>query len=275
MKEYIFHNHYHLLVSESELIEWMLYTGLTLIRNSNEAPNGKTTSGFYNLSIGIERLCKLIIITNHMSNNKLVPPSNSTIKSYSHDIRKLILNIINDSSIKSDSLISTYQDTTQDIISLLSEFGRSTRYQNINELSTNDKTTDPLIKWQAILKKIYKNEMPQYTKKKILEEGLFYTNMFKNNSYFLLFDLNRETISQDDIFSHFSIQEKSIARAVRHLVLFLLSLRTILIDVGDKARTVALSTSKDIMIIPYFNDFMKGLLGSKSNLLTKKRWQNV
>ncbi|MEG6502795.1 MULTISPECIES: hypothetical protein [unclassified Desulfovibrio] len=277
MKQSYFGNYYHLLVSEAGLIEWMLYTGLTLTRNSNEAPTGKTCAGFYNLSIGIERLCKLIVIIDYMANNDLTPPPKSTIKSYSHDITKLISQIIiNCPLVPSNKIEICYNHkVTHKLISLLSEFGSTTRYQNINEFSSNDKTTDPLIKWQAILEEIYKEEIPERIKNDIEDEGSFYYNLVSENASFLHFDLNRKIIPPHKIFTHAKIQEKAIARATRYLVHFLLNLREALIDIGNEAQNINTSECHNTMTIPCFGDFFRGLLiSSEHQLLTKKKWQN-
>lgn len=275
MKQSNFDNYYHLLTSEAGLIEWLLYSGLTLTRNSNEAPKGKTCAGFYNLSIGIERLCKLIIITDHMANNNLKPPSKSEIKSYSHDITKLLSHIINNcTSVISDKISKNYNNkTTNKLVVLLSEFGSTTRYQNINEFSSNDKTTDPLIKWQAILEDIYKEEIPARIKKDIEDESSFYSSFLNENAVLIHFDLNRKLVPPHKFFSHAQVQEKTIARATRYLVHFLLSLREALVAVGYKA--MAIDSKPQKMVIPYFSEFFTGLLiSSEGQLLAKKRWQN-
>ena len=46
-------------------------------------------SAFFELSIGFERVLKLVLILDHMARNQLVPPDSKTVEDYGHKLRAL------------------------------------------------------------------------------------------------------------------------------------------------------------------------------------------
>jgi hypothetical protein len=71
----MFSDMWYLLQQEGYLTQSCLCNGLTALRHANiNDKKGLYYSAFFELSIGLERMMKLIIIIHHMSNNNLTPP---------------------------------------------------------------------------------------------------------------------------------------------------------------------------------------------------------
>lgn len=74
---------------EGYLFRSCLTSGLTSLRAAGTHDKGKFYSSFFNLSIGVERLCKTIVIINRMLKNKMQPPSESKMRRLGHQITGL------------------------------------------------------------------------------------------------------------------------------------------------------------------------------------------
>jgi len=79
-----------LLQQEAFLIRTSLAQGLTLLGSANIGEKGKYYGAFFGLSIGIERLLKVILILDHMATHGANPPERSAVRAYGHDILGLI-----------------------------------------------------------------------------------------------------------------------------------------------------------------------------------------
>jgi hypothetical protein len=80
---------YYLLEKEGLLIHSTLALGLTALRNATLSTKEKYYSAFFELSIGMERLMKTILILSHMSQNALAPPTQKKMRNLGHDLETL------------------------------------------------------------------------------------------------------------------------------------------------------------------------------------------
>ncbi len=131
----------NLIMKEVGLSASSIEQGLTALRRANFVQKWIYYQAFFLLTIGIERLLKLTIITIHrVEENKL--PDNGLLKSYGHDIEKLFESVSNHLSPKSKFLDSDV--LYRQILSFLSQYASKSRYYNLDSLSGIEKTTDPL-----------------------------------------------------------------------------------------------------------------------------------
>ena len=142
-----------LIMKEAGLSASSIEQGLTALRRANFVQKWIYYQAFFLLTIGIERLLKLTIITIHrVEENKL--PDNGLLKSYGHDIEKLFESVSKHLSPKSKFLDSDV--LYKQILSFLSQYASKSRYYNLDSLSGIGKTTDPLHQWQSIQTEIIK-----------------------------------------------------------------------------------------------------------------------
>ncbi len=80
---------FFLLRQETLLVESSLAAGVTAVRNGTLMDRGKLYSGFFQLSIGMERLFKLILVIDFMVSNRLSRPTNKWLRDYGHDLVRL------------------------------------------------------------------------------------------------------------------------------------------------------------------------------------------
>ena len=80
-----------LLEQEGLLAQACLCNGLTALRRANLGDKkGLFYSAFFELSIGFERMLKLVLILDHMARNQLAPPDSKAIEDYGHKLRSLL-----------------------------------------------------------------------------------------------------------------------------------------------------------------------------------------
>ena len=121
-----------LLLIEGSLTAYSLAEGLDCLRKANIYEKGMYYQAFFSLSIGIERLLKLIIIYDYRANNNGAFPENKEIKEKGHNLYNSIINF-------------------------LSDFARTTRYYNLDVLTGEEsQKLNPLGEWNYIERMILK-----------------------------------------------------------------------------------------------------------------------
>lgn len=137
-----------LLLIEGSLSAYALANGLDCLRRANVYEKGMYYQSFFSLSIGIERLLKLIIIYEYRIENDGKFPDNKVIKQKGHDLYEMI------STIKPKLLENELYKST---IKFLSEFAQNTRYYNLNVLTGREMhNLNPIEEWNNIEKMILK-----------------------------------------------------------------------------------------------------------------------
>jgi hypothetical protein len=161
----MFSPEWHALGREAELAAELLATGVTVLGRANHAQKGLYNQAFFALSIGFERLGKLILVADHTIENNGGWLTDQELRRVGHDISALI-NACNPISMKyiSGKEFGTQPNAPihQSIVTTLSEFARTTRYYNLASLSGGGlaRTREPIEAWwsavgQPILERHY------------------------------------------------------------------------------------------------------------------------
>jgi len=141
-----------LLIREASLSAMALGQGLTQIRKYDFSKTGFFYSSLLQLSTGLERILKLIIIYAHrLKFGKF--PSNKELRGYGHNLTELFeksLRIANEFGCDEIAEFYFKDEIYGKIISLLSDFAMQARYYNLDLLTgRNQKNSDePLARWE-------------------------------------------------------------------------------------------------------------------------------
>lgn len=138
---------------EAALASECLSSGLGSLRKADYANKGLYTYAFYGLSIGLERIYKIVFCLDYAISNGGAFPSDDLLRgTFGHDLSKLFGFCSN--LRKSDGSPYSTEDAEANlktkIIEFLTEFAEYTRYYNLNLIignarAKNDK--EPLLRW--------------------------------------------------------------------------------------------------------------------------------
>jgi len=163
-----------LLIREAAMSSQLIGSGLTSIRKYDFTSKGTFYTGMFSVSIGIERILKLILLLDHKITNDSYP-DNNFLKQKGHKIKRLVSDCraINDKLCNSSSLVKSevfFNDILiGKIVDYLTEFSISSRYYNLDVITGNPKNTnEPLAKWTNDICKIIVDRHPP-SKKKLAE----------------------------------------------------------------------------------------------------------
>lgn len=82
---------WHALRREASLVSQLIGSGATALGRASYAEGfGEYYTAFFGLSIGIERLAKLILIADHAIDHNGALPDTKAVKAYGHKIRELV-----------------------------------------------------------------------------------------------------------------------------------------------------------------------------------------
>jgi len=138
----LFNRNELLLANEASLTSSLLGNGLNALRQATIYNKGLYYQAFFSLSIGIERLLKIIIICKYRCKHDGQFPENISLKDMGHDLIKLCQ--YNNVDFK-NNMIHTK------LIAFLNNFAKNARYYNVDSMiGKTTKHDDPLAEWAEI-----------------------------------------------------------------------------------------------------------------------------
>lgn len=123
---------------EAQLAGEQIASGVTSLGRANHAEKGYYTHALFGLSIGIERIAKLIAIADYAIDHSGSFPSNKYLKRVGHDLGVLLQ--LCESIAKKHQSAEGYTERPNDtihqgIVETLTEFAKMTRYYNLDLLT--------------------------------------------------------------------------------------------------------------------------------------------
>lgn len=157
---------WHALGREASLVRHLIGSGATAIGRANYADKmGEYYTAFFGLSVGLERLSKLILVADYAIENKGKMPDEQVLKKFGHKLIDLSNQVhsISEKMQLSLKYSRPTQEIPQKILECLDSFAdaRRGRYANFASLDNPNLTAnEPINKWwgevaECILKKHY------------------------------------------------------------------------------------------------------------------------
>ena len=139
------------LLNEAQFTKEILGIGVTQIRKANYAQKGIYYQSFTCLATGLERLGKICLLLNYYIDNSGTFPNDSYFKKHlGHNVLKIFdecTHIIHNKDMSNKFLIIYDDDIHNNILSILSDFGKGARYSNINILVGIEQREDSIKRW--------------------------------------------------------------------------------------------------------------------------------
>ena len=145
---------------------------------------------FFELSIGLERLGKLIFIADHVIRYNGRLPTNYNLRTIGHDVLTLLdeCEIIGDQLSKNRLFYERPNDVIHNgIVEVLSMFAKTLRYYNLNLLTgAQSNQADPIgLWWKKVGEPICDKHYTESQRKQDEEDGQVLDDGFSKNSIFL------------------------------------------------------------------------------------------
>lgn len=265
----MFNKEYRLLTQEGHLTMSSILNGLDCLSKANIDDNhrGLFYSGLFELSIGIERLFKIVLILNHKIENQCKTPTNNELRAFGHDIERLFIKC-SECTRKYNIPDLSLNDKQQSILSVLAKFAKGSRYYNLDELTENNKNDDPISLWLEVIND-HVWSLRSDVRLKLETEALKFVgdnrleNRWKQN-------INGEWITYCDFYFLLMATEKANKHIIWSIIQILYPFYHIL---GYQVQKVhEFDSASHENEIPFMYEFFSFFLTSKESTLRKKQW---
>ena len=248
--------------------------GFNALRKANvgDANKGEFYTASFQLSIGFERLMKMILILNHMAANDLSPMSDTQLKKYSHNLKPLLaacVSIAPGHGLKTDQFPKG-PEVSYDILCILHEFARASRYYNLNVLSTGAPLTDPLKEWYGVILDIIFDEVSEVKRRTIEASSLAYCDQMGQNNFTYLAGLNGDLMTLFDTVAIPQLISAASPFLAWHTIRIIRPLYDLLEAVVSKVHEVEIAKGITDPTVPYMTEFFPFLLLDKKDFIRRK-----
>lgn len=264
---------YALLTLEGHLVQASLTHGLTALRAANIHQKGTFYSAFFHLSIGLERLMKVILIIDHMASNSMNPPSDRLLRKHGHDLVTLFDYLLALPDPKPNPLDRVDRTAIPfQILTFLSGFAKHTRYYNLDSLVDSPSAADPLYEWHDIIAAILSVDITAKQKRKAEERGMAMIAATWDKALVIGQNLDGTPMTLSDAALLPQVHDLAARHAVFHVLEVVQSLKDILDYAVDHSHHTARSLGTTECPVPYMTEFLDFFCLDKKLILGKKRW---
>lgn len=277
-----FDRKFSLLTQEAYLAKNTLLSGFDLLLKANlfQDKDGYFYSAFFHISIGMERIMKLAVVTHYMLSNNYQTPTIKQLKvELGHDIKtlyrecqKLMTQYCNTPSEQS---LATKSDEhlVEFFTEYASAYGSASRYFNLNKLCEENMDRSPLDKWLDLARSIY----GEYTSHQAREKSalnLMYRMDKEGPPNGFTFHLNEQghPMTVFDCLHCQYVIKKSTPLAIWRIIEILQPIHLLLEAMAYKATDYEVKNNIKSMTIPHYEDFFYFLLADKASIKKRKKW---
>ena len=268
---------FNLINSECQFIQEMINMGITQIRNADFQRKGLYYQSFTSLSVGLERLLKLIIILDKYNDTNTFHTQSQLRRSFGHNIKVLYLKCVDvGDRYDVNKMYSESDEIYNNIIDILSEFadvGNDNRYYNLNyisEVETNGFVLpkDTMCKWyEKVDEYIFNNKISDKKKIEIEERSKSMGNLLNLGAR--IHYTSENNVSINDGVS-FCLNKNRQLACQKYRVLFIAQIIRYLSSILNKLGDALWQKSNDN--IPYFYDYFRVYRCDDISLKNKKRF---
>ncbi|MGG7670860.1 hypothetical protein [Pseudomonas sp. WC2] len=280
MHDLRFSRTFTLLQQEGHLARASLLLGMDLLLKSNldERSIGNFYSAFFQLTIGFERILKLIVIANHMLENNYNSLTDGELrKKYGHNIKTTYLHVLSmRDKWDADSSIPPCSGSVDDnILDFLEKFANKARYYNLSELNNITADRGPLGDWYSICKKVAYTEIGLVKLNKDSERVMHQMDQAGLVGYSARFDFDGHPMTLFDDYWRMHLIRKVAPHLVWKLVQFITPLYEIFRYIAYEAMCYENSKKLKLPVIPHLYEFFVFSLSTKRDALRRKTWARI
>ena len=273
---HIFPKSFWLLQQEAILANSCILTGFEFMIKGgfDDRYKGHYYTSFFQISIGIERILKLILISNYMFENSYQSPDEKMIRSYGHDLMALYQEVKRISVSHDNSELQELEDKSirKNIFVFMNAFAAATgRYHNISNLETGN-STDPLEQWKCIIHQIKCENFSESMHSRI--EAKVANRLIPNLQ---IQDIVENTGYVNGVYEYVLVS-KANYYAVWNTLEMIKPLIIVLSTISHKAHRKEItnpSPDNNSPHIPYYDEIFLFYYTDRESALRRKRWTDL
>lgn len=264
-------NSYSLLAQEGYLISSCLAAGLTELRKADVHNKGAFYTALFNLSIGLERLMKAVVIIDHMLEHNMRAPTTKILRSYGHNILDLYSTCVGISVKREVDLrpCGEFDKINQDLLRSLHDFALMSRYHNLDSLSAPTGTVDPLKFWDLILLRIVEVDVSPARINKIFGEARAVSSAIQDCTHIDMAGLSQEPLTLEKSLALPGLHEQATRYAILRVVNILVPIKELLTCISQEAFYHKGFSNPSV---PLMGEFLDWMWDDRSYVLRKRRW---
>lgn len=263
------------LQSEGYLAQGCLSTGLTALRTARFPDKAAFYTGFFQTSIALERVLKLVLIVQRMRNHQFQPPSKTEIKQYEHDLIRLYSGCVPvaQSIHFARFSIPASGSIESSILAFLSEFATKSRYYNLDSLATSPSGyVDPLAAWDRILTQVLISDVPSDKRDKRIAEARAVHALLEDSISVIQHGMDGKRLSTEAAFIVPAEHEVAVPYVMVRIFNVISPAIVLLGELCRVAFDENLSSDRAVHHIPLMHEFFGHFQGTSAEIRSKRRW---
>lgn len=261
---------FRLLQQEGFLFRSCLCAGFSSLRHANPGDKGAYYTAFFQLSIGVERMLKLVFVLRHMAEHDLAPPTSAALRELGHDLVVIYqrLSLRTPDSSNGDTITSVHSQ----ILAFLSDFAKSTRYYNLDALAKGKSSRDPLAEYNQLFIRIISEDLDRRVLQDISSTAHGMANALHGFVGVAGHGLDGRLISLPNAFMLGPLHDAGTPLVIWRLYELLAPVR----DALDLATDQAQETNRIVLgrkaAVPFMNEFQDFLWNDRQGVLEQTEW---
>jgi hypothetical protein len=264
-----FADSFRLLQQEGALFRACLRSGFSSLKHANPGDKGAYYSAFFQLSIGVERMMKLVFIVRHMAEHDLATPASSELRNLGHDLSVIYRSLGLDSSDPSSKQESSVYSQ---ILDFLTDFAKSTRYHNLDTLANGKPTRDPLVEYNSIFVRIVSEDLDRRVLQRLSSQAYGLAAALDNTVGVIGRGLDGRLISLPNAFMLGPLHEAGTPLVIWRIYELLAPVRDALDLATDQAHQTNWRVLGGKAAVPFMNDFQDFLWNDREGVLEQTEW---
>jgi len=270
----IFSHEFRMMTQEGHLASTSLLASFEALAKLDYDKPGTVYSMLFQLATGLERVMKIVIILDHKARNDLANPSDMQLRRLGHSITDLYL-VLRSTGETLSITDGWFEANTVhgEILATLSEFARSSRYYNIDQLVSGRDNLDPLIRWFITHMRIAHNTISNNRLNGIMKRtrshcealGLFGWEMGPKGQWDLTIDVTYQL----------EVARVSRGHCVWAIIEILKPIYLLIDRLGNEVHQLERQNGIEPPTVPYMTEFFPFCLEDKAEAIRRKSWTTL
>jgi len=240
------------------------------LRTAHVHNKGAFYSALFNLSNGLERALKVVVIIDQMLSHALAAPTKGDLKRRGHALLELIDEWERVAAARNWTIIgrNRLDPIDQKLLGLLNDFAKVTRYHNLDALSRGQSGPDPLKTWNEVLVSVLQSEATDREKHKVLSEATLASTIIESGTITIMHGLDQTPLSTFDALALPGLHQCAVRYVIFRFLRILTRIRSLLSDASHESYRLGVP----MPAFPQMQEFLEWVWDDRRDALKRKRW---